>query len=180
MRIIGGTYRGKKLLSPRSDKVRPTADQAREAVFNILFSALPKNWAEYSLLDVFAGSGAFGLEAISRGVEKATFIDMDLASVSRNIALFPGEKNKIKLIKADATKLPMAAQAYDIIFLDAPYHMQLSEKALISLLQQGWTHPQTILTVETAKDEELAIPPQLDVFDCRCYGIAKFTFLKCK
>lgn len=180
MRIIGGIYRGKKLLSPLSEKVRPTSDQAREAVFNILFSKLEKPWADYALLDLFAGSGAFALEAISRGARNATLIDADTASAARNISLFPNEKSKLKLIKADAINLPAADAAYDIIFLDAPYRMGLSERALLSLLRQGWTRPGTILVAETAKDEDLPLPPQFELIDCRTYGIAKFTFMRVK
>ena len=84
MRIIGGLYRGKKLLSPRSANIRPTADQAREAVFNILSSRLDKPWNKLSMADVFTGSGAFALEAVSRGVRDATLVDLDLTDAARN------------------------------------------------------------------------------------------------
>lgn len=120
MRIIGGLYRGKKLLSPRSANIRPTADQAREAVFNILSSRLDKPWNELSMADVFTGSGAFALEAVSRGVRDATLVDLDLTDAARNAALFPAEKGKIRLLKADAARLPAAPTPFDLIFLDAP------------------------------------------------------------
>ena len=89
MRIIAGHYRGKKLFSPESDKVRPTADRAREALFNILNSSLEKDWGSYKLLDVFAGTGAFGLEALSRGAAEVGLIDADTRSLMKNTALFP-------------------------------------------------------------------------------------------
>lgn len=83
MRIIAGNYRGKKLFSPESDKVRPTADRAREALFNILHSSLEKDWSAYKLLDVFAGTGAFALEALSRGAAAVALIDKDTRSLEK-------------------------------------------------------------------------------------------------
>lgn len=177
MRIIGGLYRGKKLLSPRSANVRPTADQAREAVFNILFSRLGKPWNELSAADVFAGSGAFALEAVSRGVRSVTLVDLDLTDAARNVALFPAEKNKIRLLKADAARLPTVPAPFDLLFLDAPYHLGLSEKALASLLKQNWIGPDSLCVVERARDEKLTLPDGLEAVDERIYGIARFLFL---
>ena len=97
MRIIGGTYRGKKLISPNYEGVRPTSDRTREAVFNILYSLLPQEWGVYRLLEVFTGSGAFSLEAISRGVSKVCMVDLDLTAAQKNVALFPKESDKLKL-----------------------------------------------------------------------------------
>ena len=91
MRIIAGTYRGKKLFSPLSEGVRPTSDRARESVFNILNSRLEQPWSAYRLLDIFAGTGAFALEAISRGVAAAALVDLNPATMRKNISLFPQE-----------------------------------------------------------------------------------------
>lgn len=178
MRIIGGLYRGKKLFSPQSENVRPTADRAREAVFNILFSKLSRPWNQIRLADLFAGTGAFGFEALSRGAAAVTLVDINTASAAKNAALFPGEKSKITLLKADASDLPPAPAAFDVIFLDAPYHRGLSEKALDSLLAKGWLAPGGLCIVETAADEEPAIPDALVLDDKRRYGIAGFFFLK--
>ena len=128
MRIIGGLYRGKKLLSPKTEAIRPTADKARESVFNILHSKLTKEWNQINLADIFAGTGAFGLEAVSRGAHSVTFVDIDTSTLKKNIDLFSNEKNKITIIKADASSLPHAQQGLDIIFMDAPYNKGLSEK----------------------------------------------------
>ena len=86
MRIISGTRRGKKLFAPKNDRIRPTSDRAREALFNILESMLPAPLSEYDFLDVFAGTGAIGLEAASRGARSVTFIDIDLELVKKNAA----------------------------------------------------------------------------------------------
>lgn len=93
MRIIAGNYRGKKLFSPESDKVRPTADRAREALFNILHSSLEKDWSAYKLLDVFAGTGAFALEALSRGAAAVALIDKDTRSLEKMLPCFPKKKS---------------------------------------------------------------------------------------
>lgn len=178
MRIIGGQYRGKKLFSPVSDKVRPTSDKARESLFNILSAQLEYPWSKYCLLDVFSGSGAIGLEALSRGAAAVTLIDIDTATAARNAKLFAAAPLQLKLLKADATKLPPADRTYDIVFLDAPYHLGLSENALISLKQQKWLKNNGLVIVETAKDEDLPLPPGFLPTDTRCYGIAKFTFLR--
>lgn len=180
MRIIGGIYRGKKLFSPLSDKIRPTADKARESVFNILFSKLEKPWSQIKLADIFCGTGAFGLEAISRGAAKVTLVDLDTATAAKNAALFPNEKSKISLIKADAANLPSTPAAFDVIFLDAPYHLGLSEKALLSVIDKKWLASDGICIVETAADEKLNIPEKMLLTDTRRYGIAQFLFLRFK
>ena len=178
MRIIGGLYRGKKLLSPRSANIRPTSDQSREAVFNILYSKLDREWKDLHLADIFTGSGAFALEAVSRGVASVTMVDLDLTDAKRNIALFPSEQKKINQIKADATRLPHAAKPYDIIFLDAPYNKGLSELALASLIKQNWISDDSVCVVEVAKEEPFTCPAELTVIDERSYGITRFIFLK--
>ncbi len=178
MRIIGGLYRGKKLLSPRSANIRPTADQAREAVFNILYSKLTRPWKELRLADIFAGSGAFAFEAISRGIPSVTLVDLDTTDAARNAALFPAEKNKIRLLKADAARLPAVDRPFDLLFLDAPYNKGLSEKALISLLKQNWLGSDSLCVVELSRNETLALPDGLEIFDERAYGITRFLFIR--
>lgn len=180
MRIISGIYRGKKLQSPSSPDVRPTSDRAREAVFNILYSKLSSSLSEYSLLDVFSGSGAFALEAVSRGIKKVAMIDIDTKDLSKNVALFPQEKQKIKILKLDACNLPTASEQYDILFMDAPYNKGLSEKALQQLYLKQWLQPQALCIVEVEKNEKILIPEQYEVVDERNYGLAKVLFLKLK
>lgn len=177
MRIIGGLYRGKTLLSPKTQQVRPTSDKARESVFNILYSKLTKSWDQINLADIFAGSGAFGLEAVSRGAKSVMLVDLDTSTATKNANLFPNEKNKITILKADATALPHPRQNFDIIFMDAPYHKSLSKQALSSILKNDWLAPHGICIIETAADEKLEIPQSMKLIDERRYGIAKFWFL---
>ena len=175
MRIIAGQYRGKKLFTPSSDSVRPTSDRARESVFNIIRAHLNE---EVKLLDVFAGTGAFGLEALSRGVKKVVLVDLDVTLAKKNAALFSKEAGKVDVIKADATKLPSAREKFDIVFMDAPYKKGLSEKAIESLIQNGWLKENALLIVEMEKKEN--IETTLEVIDERIYGVAKFLFLRFK
>ncbi len=180
MRIISGLYRGKKLYSPLSENVRPTADKARESVFNILFSKLKKTWNVVNLADIFAGTGAFAFEALSRGAKSVTLVDIDISSASKNALLFSNEKSKITLLKANAARLPTVKSAFDIIFLDAPYHQGLSSKALIEIIKQKWLKNDGICIVETAQDETLDIPAEMQLIENRRYGIAMFWFLELK
>ena len=179
MRIVAGLYRGKKLFSPTSDVIRPTADRARESVFNILHSTLKKSWAEICFADIFAGTGAMGFEALSRGAKKVAFVDIDTTILNKNLSLFPNEKNKISVIKNDATNLYNISEKFDIIFMDAPYKKGLSEKAVNVILNNDCLAKDGLLIVETQAEESFSIDERLKLIDKRKYGIAVFYFL-CK
>lgn len=171
MRIIGGRYRGKKLISPLSSNVRPTSDKAREALFNILRSRLGKDFSKLKLLDVFSGSGAFGCEAISQGFAAVSMIDIDLGDLLRNVALLAQEENKIKLIKGDACKISNTGEKFDVMFMDAPYNKGLTEKALENM--QTWLQPSALCLIEVEKNEECNLPDGYRQIDERRYGLAK-------
>lgn len=175
MRIIGGVYRGKKLLTPRDLNVRPTADRAREALFNILYSRLG-SLSACRVLDVFAGTGAFGLEALSRGASFVTFMDIHPDLVTKNAALFAAETSKIRIVRADATKCPSASEKYNLIFSDAPYAKNLSVPALTALAQKGWIEDNALCLVETRRDEDSDFPLFFEKTDERLYGLAKVCF----
>jgi len=177
MRIIGGKYRAKKLFSPQNVGVRPTSDRTREAVFNILYSILPMEWSEYNLLDLFSGTGAFALEAISRGVNSVTMVDINPQTIKKNVALFPIEKEKIKIIVADASKLGRSIKKHNLVFMDAPYNKDLSEPTLVALRDNNWLEDGAICVVETEKKESLTIPTGFELTDERIYGLAKVSFL---
>lgn len=178
MRIIGGKYRGKKLFSPEADTIRPTSDRAREAVFNILYSKLEKAFADYAFLDVFAGTGAVGLEAVSRGFAEAGFVDVDLRCVRKNAAQFQGEIGKMSFYMQDAAALLPASRRYDVVFLDAPYKKGLSIRALSALREKNWLADGALCIVETERGEKLDIPDGFEKTDERRYGIARLVFLK--
>lgn len=177
MRIVGGKYRGKKLFSPESEGVRPTSDRAREAVFNILYSRLEEPWSAYHLLDVFSGTGAFGLEAVSRGAAAVTLLDKDTRNLLKNMALFPKEKTRISVIKADVANLPQPPKRFGIVFMDAPYNKGLSEIALQNLANKDWLEDGALCMVETEKNEQIVIPACYKVENERIYGLAKIIFL---
>lgn len=178
MRIIAGIKRGKQLYTPKDERIRPTADRAREAVYSILTAKLEKPLNEYCVMDIFSGTGAFGLEAASRGAKSVTFVDIDLTLTQKN-AVLCGFSN-INFIKADARKLAHTKSPVDIIFADAPYNQGLSEPTLINLLQKGYISTQTLVIIETAKDEHLEAPEELELIDERTYGAAKFSFFALK
>lgn len=171
MRIIGGRYRGKKLMSPKSAAIRPTSDKAREALFNILRSRLGNDFNKLNLLDVFTGSGAFGLEAVSQGFGFVAMIDIDLGDAKKNVALLPQEKNKIKLLQGDACKIVNQGEKFDVMFMDAPYNQCLTEKALDNM--KDWLKNGALCLIEVEKDEECRLPEQYKLSDERRYGLAK-------
>lgn len=180
MRIIGGKYRGKNLISPGGAQVRPTSDRAREALFSILRSKLGFDFSGYKLLDVFAGSGAFGLEALSQGFSEIALVDKEPLSLQKNVRLFPAEASRIEVIKADACFLPKAKAEYDVLFMDAPYRQNLSEPALRELAAKNWLKNGALCLVEIHKDEKLNLPEQFEQTDERRYGLAKVIFAKFK
>lgn len=173
MRIIGGKYRGKNLFSPLNQGVRPTSDRAREALFNILRSKLGFDFSSLKLIDVFAGTGAFGLEAVSQGFAEAALVDVDITTLQKNVKLFAAESARIKVFKTDVRKLPVAETAYDVLFMDAPYRQNLSEPALQQLAKQGWLKSGALCLIEINKDEKLSLPKEFNLIDERRYGIAK-------
>ncbi|MFI3241945.1 MAG: 16S rRNA (guanine(966)-N(2))-methyltransferase RsmD [Alphaproteobacteria bacterium] len=169
MRITAGKYKNRKLFSPADSNVRPTMERAKEALFSILKARL-ENFEELSFLDVFAGSGSMGFEALSRGFEEVCFIDIDTTTLLKNAKLF-NEPAPIK--KLDATNLPLAPKAFDVVFLDAPYNKGLSEKAYKSLKENGWINDESFVIIELEKKEDIS----LDFIEEKRYGLNKFLFL---
>ena len=134
MRIIGGKYRGKKLLSPDNGRVRPTSDRAREALFNILRSKLGFDFGSYHLLDVFAGTGALGLEALSRGADSCVFIDKATADIISFNAEHTRLSDRCRVLKGDVFallhRLAGQGERFDLVFCDPPYHQGLAHRVL--------------------------------------------------
>jgi 16S rRNA (guanine966-N2)-methyltransferase len=162
LRIIAGLHRGRALVAPAGQTTRPTADRLRQAVFDMLWHA---PWAGRALiegvqvLDAFAGTGALGLEALSRGAAAASFIEQDraaLAALRQNIAAC-GETARASVFAADATRPPRARAACDLVFLDPPYGQELAPRALAALRQAGWLAPGALLVIEIGKSETLSL-----------------------
>jgi 16S rRNA (guanine966-N2)-methyltransferase len=184
MRIVAGRHRGRRLLAPPGETVRPTSDRAREALFNILshgqLAAEGVPFAGVAVLDAFAGTGALGLEALSRGAAEAAFIELDreaLATLRQNIAALD-EDDHSRIIPCDATRPPRAPSAYPLAFLDPPYRSGLAAAALTALDAAGWLAPDALAIVELAAREHLAPPAGFSLLDERVYGAARLLFLR--
>jgi 16S rRNA (guanine966-N2)-methyltransferase len=184
LRIVGGVHRGRRLTVPLGDAVRPTGDRTREALFNILshggFAAGGLPFADRPVLDAFAGTGAFGLEALSRGASAAAFIDNGreaLSALRRNIAAL-GEEDRAHVIAGDATRPPRAGFACTLAFLDPPYRSRLAETALTGLAAAGWLAADALAVVEIAASEEFPLPAGFARVDERVYGAARLVFLR--
>ena len=184
MRIVGGKHRGRRLLAPPGETVRPTSDRAREALFNILshgrLAAEGVPFADAVVLDAFAGTGALGLEALSRDAAEALFIEQDreaLAILRQNIAAL-GEDAQARIIAGDATRPPRAPSACGLAFIDPPYRSGLAAPALAALDAAGWLMPGALAILELAAREELAPPTGFILLDERVYGAARLVFLR--
>jgi 16S rRNA (guanine966-N2)-methyltransferase len=183
MRIIAGKHRHRGLLAPDGRAVRPTSDRARESVFDILahgrFSEQDA-CLDAMVLDAFAGTGAFGLEALSRGAAEAVFIENDraaLAALRRNIADL-GESARTRIVSGDATRPQRAPVACAVAFLDPPYASGLAAAALTALAAAGWLTPTALATVEIGAREPFAAPDGFALLDQRAYGAARLLFLR--
>jgi 16S rRNA (guanine966-N2)-methyltransferase len=159
VRIVAGTWRGRTIAAPRSEATRPTADRVRQALFDMLSHA---PWAdpmqEHAVLDGFAGSGALGLEALSRGAPRAVFFETDrvaLDSLRANIASLDAGP-RCSVVAADATKPPRAAAqgACTLVFLDPPYGNGLIARSLDALRTSGWVAAGALIVAETAREED--------------------------
>ena len=183
MRIIAGKHRGRNIESLKGKEIRPTSGRVRESIFNILIHGLEEDdpdITESHVLDVYCGSGAMGLEALSRGALSVTFVDKSRESISvvkQNVARFH-EEEAAHYIHSDATQMPRARHAYPIIFIDPPYKMNLMSPTLKSLLAQGWVAPGAILIAEIDKREALKLPPGLAPFKEKAYGKTAIQLLR--
>jgi len=185
MRIVGGTFRGKKLVLPEDNRVRPTADRTREALFNILGHGsryrtdngpLPMG---ARVVDVFAGTGALGIEALSRGAAHVTFIDNNAQSlkiVQKNITRIKAQRSADILMR-NGTQPGPASNPADLILMDPPYNQGLAEPSLVALLGGDWIKDETICVVELAAKETFSIPDGLQILNERRYGAARLIFI---
>lgn len=174
MRIVGGKMRGRALATPQSGSIRPTADRTRESLFNILGHHYRDQLDNGRVLDLFAGTGALGLEALSRGARYAVFVEESVEGrglIRQNVEAF-GLSGCTKILRRDACQLGQAGtiEPFDMVFADPPYKRGLGEKALLSALRGGWLKPNTIIVLEEDAEATLELDPVFEIMDERPYG----------
>lgn len=191
MRIVSGEWRGSTIYVPDTPDTRPTMDRTRQAVFNILRSAA---WAldesdtpvlyDALVLDVFAGSGAMGFEAVSQGASQAVLFEqgnLALQAIEKNRIKLRGAADKTRVVKGDILKVPKNPQdAADIAFFDPPYHDDVLRQSIAALYRNGWLSAKTLLVLEMHKDTEFTPPEgvQMQFHDARIYGTSKILFMR--
>jgi 16S rRNA (guanine966-N2)-methyltransferase len=180
MRIVGGRFRGRALAGPKSDAIRPTSDRLRETIFNILAHSYGDPVAGARVLDLFAGSGAMGLEALSRGAAFALFVDDGAPArglIRENVEAL-GVGGATRLFRRDATRMGAAAPnaPFSLVFCDPPYGRDLAPRALAACAAGGWLAPGALVVVEEAQGIEVSLPAGFEDLDRRDYGETAVVF----
>jgi 16S rRNA (guanine966-N2)-methyltransferase len=185
MRIVAGNLKGRTITTPEGQATRPTSDRARQAVFNVLEHAA---WAEpldgMRVMDLYAGSGALGFEAISRGAAFALFVETDeeaRGAIRENADAY-GVMGRSRVHRRSAIDLGSRpgsdGEAFDLAFLDPPYRKGLGEQTLARLLEGGWLKPGALVVFERGSDEPEIDTPGYERLDARDYGAARVLFLR--
>lgn len=182
MRIVGGRFKGRALKGPSSQAIRPTSDRLRESLFNILAHAHDGVVEGARVIDLFAGTGALGLEALSRGAAQALFVDDGAearALLRANIEAL-GVGGVTRVFRRDARKLGAAppGAAHTLAFLDPPYGRGLAEPALAALADGGWLAPGALVVVEEDAAADLALPARFTPLDRRKAGDTQLVFAR--
>lgn len=185
MRIVAGRHKGRRLTVPAGQAVRPTSDRARGALFDILLHGVGFDLDGVAVIDAFAGSGALGLEALSRGAQAGVFIDRSAASldsIRANCAALD-EKARTVVIRGDARcppAPPLVVQGAGsiLLLLDPPYNEGLIVPSLVALRRKGWLMSGTLCVAEMARDENIVFPADFLPVDERIYGAARLVFLR--
>lgn len=182
MRIVGGRLRSRPIAGPKGSGLRPTADRLREALFNILMHAYGDPVTGARVLDLFAGTGALGIEAISRGAAYVQFVDdgVEARALLRGNTEALGLGGVTRIFRRDATKLGAAQtmEPFSLVFADPPYGKGLAEKALTSAREGGWLKPQALIVVEEAVDAGFKAPDGFEELERRQYDDTEVVFLR--
>ncbi|MEF2551451.1 16S rRNA (guanine(966)-N(2))-methyltransferase RsmD [Aurantimonas sp. A2-1-M11] len=181
MRIVGGDMRGRRLAVPKSDAIRPTTDRNRETLFNILLHRPGFELDGARVLDLFSGTGALGLEALSRGARFCLFVEEGVEGrglIRENVETF-GLQGRSKIFRRDATRLGIVGtmEPFDCLVADPPYGRGLGEAALVSARDGGWLKPGALAIVEEAEAAPFAVPDGFDLSDERAMGETVMRFL---
>jgi 16S rRNA (guanine966-N2)-methyltransferase len=182
VRIVGGRFKGRSLVTPKTWAVRPTSDRLRETLFNVLAHAYDDPVEDARVLDLFAGTGALGFEALSRGASYVLFVDDSAEGrglVRANIDTL-GVAGITKVFRRDATRLGPAHpnQPFSLVFCDPPYGKGLATPALAGALSGGWLAPGALCVVEEAMEAEVTLPPGFELVEERAYGDTKVLFAR--
>jgi 16S rRNA (guanine966-N2)-methyltransferase len=182
MRVVGGRWRGRALAAPKSQAIRPTGDRLRESLFNILAHGYGDPVSDARVLDLFAGTGALGLEALSRGAAFALLVDDGAearALIRQNVDTL-GAGGVSRVFRRDATNLGAAhpVEPFGLAFLDPPYRKGLAERALVSAQAGAWLTPDALVVVEEAADAGFKVPPGYQEIERRRYDDTEVTFLR--
>jgi len=182
MRIVGGKLRSRPLAGPKTDAVRPTTDRLREALFNILTHSYGDPITGARVLDLFAGTGALGIESISRGAAYALFVDegVEARALLRDNVEVLGLGGVTRIFRRDATKLGPVhpLEPFSLVFLDPPYGKGLAELALSAARAGGWLKPEALIVVEEASGAAFTAPEGFTELERRQYDDTEFVFLR--
>lgn len=182
MRVIGGRLRGRNIAGPSTQAIRPTQDRLRESLFNILMHAYENPMLDARVLDLYAGTGALGIEAVSRGAKFTLFVDngSEARALLRDNVESLGLGGVTKVYRRDASDPGPAhpVEPFALVFIDPPYRMKLAEKSLVALSDGGWLVPDALVVVEEAKDAEFTAPEGYEELERRAYDETEFTFLR--
>ncbi len=182
LRIIAGKYKNRLVPTLKTTIYRPSTSRIREAIFSILTSGefLEKIvLEEASVLDLFCGSGSLGFEAISRGAKEVTFIDININCIklASQFSADIGEEKNTKFLNLDSTSLPKANKQYSLVFIDPPYHKNLTGKAMFSLTNGDWLADEAIIVIEQSKSEDIKLPDAFGLMKEKLYNNSKLLFL---
>jgi len=182
VRIVGGEFRGRALATPKSSDIRPTTDRTRESLFNILTHAYPGALEDTRVIDLFAGTGAVGLEALSRGASQALFVETSVEGrglLRTNIETL-GLQGRARIFRRDATDMgaPGTMQPFSFLFADPPYGKGLGEAALDQCQRHGWLVPGALAILEERTDIEPSVASAYQPLEIRTFGDTRMHFYR--
>lgn len=174
MRIVGGKFSGRNLATPAGQSIRPTTDRTRESLFNILGARQENFWQGRRVLDLFSGTGALGIEALSRGAQSCTFVEQSVEGrglIHKNIETL-GLQGVTRLLRRDATRLGQIGtiQPFDIVFADPPYGHSLGEQAFSAAVEGHWVKNNALFILEETQETTIRLPEIFRLDDKRHYG----------
>ncbi|MDX5592983.1 16S rRNA (guanine(966)-N(2))-methyltransferase RsmD [Pseudovibrio sp. SPO723] len=182
MRVVGGRFRGTALATPKTQETRPTSDRLRETIFNVLAHAFDNPVQDARVLDLYAGTGALGIEAMSRGARFCTFVEMGVEGrglIRRNVEA-TGLMGATKILRRDATDLGIVGtmEPFTLVFMDPPYLKELGEAALASAIPGGWLAKNAIVVWEEDVKATLLPPEGCELLDQRKQGDSQIAILR--